>query len=182
MSKEIITMRAGNYITGFYDFIGYLKLTKNVSEMNIVEIGAYVGQSTVIFAENVNKVISIDPFVNDYDPNDGTCHAADLPTIVYQEFQKNITPYSNIEHIRKTSDDAIHDLQGQQFDLIYIDGVHTYDQVKKDIENYRKILKPGGLMCGHDYDPYWQGVMDAINEAFGKPDLKFADSTWVVQL
>ena len=81
-----------------------------------------------------------------------------------------------------TSDAAIKALENIKIDMLYIDGVHTYDQVKKDIENYKSIVKPGGLICGHDYCPAFQGVMDAVDEAFGKPDLTFVDNSWLVKV
>ena len=181
---NIINMRADNFLVGFQDFIQHLKATQNLSEFVIVEIGSYIGQSTTMFADEAKLVIAIDPFMNDYDDKDVTCHAADIPTEVYGKFLENIAPYKNISHIRMTSDDAIKVLGNLKIDLVYIDGVHTYEQVKKDIENYKPIVKPGGLLCGHDYsnEGYVAGVYKAVNEAFGKPDLTFIDNTWLVQL
>jgi len=179
---NIINMRADNYLTGFQDFIKHLKDTQNLSDFVIVEIGSYVGQSTTMFADEAKLVISVDPYMNDYDDKDDACHAADLPTTVYEKFLENTAGYDNISHIKMTSDDAIAVLNNLKVDLVYIDGVHTYDQVKKDIENYRHIVKPGGLLCGHDYIYHFQGVVDAVDEAFGKPDLTFDDYTWVIKL
>ena len=39
------------------------------------------------------------------------------------------------------------------FDLVFIDGLHTYTQVKKDILNSLKILNDGGLILLHDCLP-----------------------------
>ncbi len=36
-------------------------------------------------------------------------------------------------------------------DFVYIDANHTYDAVYRDIRNYHELIKPGGLLCGHDY-------------------------------
>jgi len=56
------------------------------------------------------------------------------------------------------------------FDAIYIDGDHHYDGVKFDIEQARRLIKPGGLIAGHDYEENRGGVVQAVNEAFGKPN------------
>jgi hypothetical protein len=40
-----------------------------------------------------------------------------------------------------------------QFDLIFIDGLHTAEQVKKDFENALKILSPNGFIVLHDCNP-----------------------------
>jgi len=50
------------------------------------------------------------------------------------------------------------------FDLIYIDGDHSYSGVKKDLEISFKKIKKGGFISGHDYTPQFQGVIDAVNE------------------
>ena len=39
------------------------------------------------------------------------------------------------------------------FDLIFIDGLHTYDQVKKDILNSLKFLRTDGIILIHDCLP-----------------------------
>jgi hypothetical protein len=41
----------------------------------------------------------------------------------------------------------------QEFDLIFIDGLHTAEQVKKDFESALKILSPGGFIVLHDCNP-----------------------------
>jgi hypothetical protein len=37
--------------------------------------------------------------------------------------------------------------------VIFIDGDHTYEGVKRDIELYFPLLKPNGLILFHDYLP-----------------------------
>lgn len=39
------------------------------------------------------------------------------------------------------------------FDLIFVDGKHTAEQVKKDFENSLKILSPNGFIVLHDCNP-----------------------------
>jgi hypothetical protein len=45
------------------------------------------------------------------------------------------------------------------FDVIFIDGLHIYDQVRRDVVNSIKFLKPGGWIAIHDMLPD-----DAISE------------------
>ena len=45
------------------------------------------------------------------------------------------------------------------FDVIFIDGLHIYDQVRRDVVNSVKFLKPGGWIAIHDMLPN-----DAIDE------------------
>lgn len=39
------------------------------------------------------------------------------------------------------------------FDLIFIDGLHEWSQVKKDFDNSLRALKPGGFIVLHDCNP-----------------------------
>ena len=53
--------------------------------------------------------------------------------------------------------------EGLTFDSVFIDGSHDYDSVKQDIENWSRLIKPGGIISGHDYWSSHGGVMDAVN-------------------
>lgn len=80
--------------------------------------------------------------------------------------------------VKMTSDEyfATHD---ETFDIVFIDGLHTYEQVIRDIRNALKVLRPNGTILLHDclptnclaqFDfpvmPQWNGdVWKAIVEA-----------------
>ena len=63
-------------------------------------------------------------------------------------------------NVRKTSDEFFLENK-QKFDLIFIDGLHHYDQVKKDIINSFNFLNDGGIILMHDCMPkdyYYQAI------------------------
>jgi hypothetical protein len=55
-------------------------------------------------------------------------------------------------NIRKTSDEFFQKNQ-TTFDLVFIDGLHEYHQVKKDILNSLKFLNKNGIILVHDCLP-----------------------------
>jgi predicted O-methyltransferase YrrM len=55
-------------------------------------------------------------------------------------------------NVRKTSDDFFKN-NLDKFDIIFIDGLHEYDQVNKDINNSLKALNDGGIILLHDCMP-----------------------------
>ena len=55
-------------------------------------------------------------------------------------------------NVRKTSDDFFKN-NLDKFDIIFIDGLHEYDQVNKDINNSLKALNDGGIILLHDCIP-----------------------------
>lgn len=178
--KKIHYMRGENGASGKFSTIGLIDMINylgNTKEMTMIEIGAYIGESTVMFAENFKRVISIDPHLN-YDEIDVNAYV-DF-NIVQKEYLKNISKYDNVAYINKTSDDALNNI-GDKVDFVYIDGAHIYEQVKKDIENYKNLVKVGGILGGHDYIDN-QDVTRAVNELLGTPHKVFLDSSWIIKL
>ena len=55
-------------------------------------------------------------------------------------------------NIRKTSDDFFK-VNNDKFDIVFIDGLHTYEQVKKDILNSVNCLNVNGIILVHDCMP-----------------------------
>lgn len=55
-----------------------------------------------------------------------------------------------------------------RMDLVFVDGSHSYDYVKKDTETALKLLKPeGGIILWHDYgSKYWKDLTRAMNELY----------------
>jgi hypothetical protein len=55
-------------------------------------------------------------------------------------------------NVRMTSDDFFN-INKEKFDCIFIDGLHIYEQVKKDIINSLKFLNDNGVILVHDCLP-----------------------------
>jgi predicted O-methyltransferase YrrM len=181
MSKEeFYIMRAPFYAEGLIDMINWINTIRPTSEMRIIEIGSYVGESTMIFADRFKEVVSVDPYINDYDLEDADCLFSPLYK-VYEQFVRNTLPIPNIKSIRETSKNAFSILKDQQWDMVYIDGLHTLEGVSYDIEHYKTIIKPGGFVCGHDYG--WGNVRHAIGQLLDdKVDATFKDASWAKQI
>ena len=95
-----------------------------------------------------------------------------------------VDPHSG-GNIRKTSDEFFL-TNDKAFDLVFIDGLHNYQQVKKDIINSLNCLKNNGVVLIHDclpdsmskqavprYRMQWNGdVWKAIVDSRRNPDLE----------
>ena len=180
MSKDrLYQMRPAVYMDGLKMLIQYVNSKSPTIKMDMIEIGSYAGESSELFAQNFNNVICIDPYIDDYDVNDITCAHAPMSE-VRKVFEERISPYSNISLIPLLSDDAVNVLiEDKKFDFIYIDGMHTYEQIKKDITNYLPLIKEGGFIAGHDFHPVYQGIIDGVRELLGEPDAIFQDTSWI---
>ena len=169
-------MRSEGYSKGLKDLIEYMNEQVDTSQLNMIEIGSYLGESTVIFAKYFKSVVSIDPYVNGYDNNDVASYHMPMQQ-VYEQFLKNTSDYKNIIQIRKMSDVAVLDFESNSIDFVYIDGNHQYEFVKKDIQNYLPIVKPNGFIAGHDYK--YAAIKKAVTETVGSIDQSFCDSSWI---
>ena len=67
------------------------------------------------------------------------------------ETKVGVDPFSGGTH-RMTSNKFFLS-NDKKFDCIFIDGLHYYSQVKKDIQNSLKILNPNGIILLHDCLP-----------------------------
>lgn len=113
-----------------------------------LEIGSYLGRSAVCMAPGCKSLICIDPFTGDLGGKEYTREGK----YHYDTFLKNIAPWAHkITHYRVYSAFATQILQGKTFDLIFIDGNHTFAYVLEDGKIWRPFLRPGGVMAFHDY-------------------------------
>ncbi|CAE7494819.1 unnamed protein product [Symbiodinium natans] len=67
-------------------------------------------------------------------------------------------------------------------DLVFLDGDHRYGSVRKDIEVFWPLLRPHGILAGHDFAPTFPGVVEAVTEFALEFDLELllaAEVWWV---
>lgn len=79
------------------------------------------------------------------------CFGNALFDSVFASNKTGVDPASGGTH-RMTSDDFF-EQNNEMFDVIFIDGLHEYEQVRRDTENSLKFLKPGGWIAYHDLMP-----------------------------
>lgn len=162
------------YQIGFirnYPFRTSVEFAKNKfknKELICLEIGVYRGENALNILENLNvkRLYLIDPWEKylGYDE-----YNQEKLSRYYKETKKRLKKYLHkIIFIKKMSSSAIIDVPSS-LDFIYIDGNHDYKYVKKDIENYYKKLKKGGILAGHDIS--FQGVSKAFCEFVSKNKL-----------
>ena len=130
----------------------------------LVEIGAYIGQTTVFMAKALRllgkqaPILSIDPFerakpdpinpqgiYSAYLKNTRANHVEDtcLPLVAFSEHAAPVVP--------------------EKIGVLVIDGSHRYEDVTKDLKLYVPKLLPGGLVFIDDYVAAYPGVMRAVD-------------------
>ena len=154
---------------------------KQIPNPVVLEIGCDMGYSTKFLLDSNPSLIlyGIDPYDDYVDWNGNTLtRRQEMYQIVMDKFKS----YGDrFKLIRMGSDEAVSMFEDNFFDLIFIDGLHTYDQVKKDCENYYSKCKDGAIFAGHDYNVI-EGVNRAVKEfaeKIGKKQImEGSEDTW----
>ena len=148
------------------------ELIKIIEENNVrsfVEIGVLKGEtaSNILKAFPDLEYIGIDPYVGSLDTYD---HAVNkkLAQDIFDQY-KNATLFIGV-----SEDFAVE----KQYDLVFIDGDHSYQGAKADIEFWRDKCK---ILSGHDYSPHHKGVVKAVDENFNKVKV-LKDNVWLTQI
>ncbi|MEO6002496.1 MAG: class I SAM-dependent methyltransferase [Opitutus sp.] len=137
-----------------------------------LEIGSYLGASTCYIVAGLSgpaaKVVCIDTWQNETMP-DGERDTLSI-------FQKNLGPVlDHISIIRKASDTVSPaDVPGE-FELIFIDGDHTYGHVKNDFVLASRLLSSNGTLAFHDA-LFFEGVSKVLGEALASGKWQFEGS------
>ena len=82
---------------------------------------------------------------------------------------RHISTCRKLEHynatiVRKFSMDALIDVPDESLDFVYIDANHEFDYVMRDIIEWSKKVKIGGVVAGHDYYRFRNaGVVAAVD-------------------
>jgi len=159
------------------------------SDSLFIEIGVYHGRTTRMLAELCGgRIISIDHFSGT--PTDLPEMAQD-PQSHKQCFENNLREYidsGKVELLDATSAEASSLLCGRDVkaDAIFIDGNHDYESTYEDITNYLPLVKPGGVLFGHDYaqlEPEWTsfpGVAQAVGEFF--KHIEIDNGIWIYRV
>lgn len=155
----------------------------------IVEVGSWMGRSTRAIVDNTDGYVYA---VDTWNGSDELVHREKLANKsadwLYDQFCYNMADATHEVHAyRTTSLQAAKEfylLDHPKFDMIFLDASHDYENVKADILAWKPLLAENGLLCGHDYSPYWPGVIRAVNELLpaARPLGLSATSIWYVNL
>ncbi len=139
--------------------------------ISVLEVGSWIGTSALVWAEALNRfspqkgailcVDSWDPYFPADDAmrveNESYARMTRLAAsgLAYQLFLHNVRCGPSavpIRHFRGASDDVLPYLADRSFDIVYIDGNHSYEHVRNDLVHGIRLLRDGGVLCGDDLE------------------------------
>ena len=158
-------------LNGFDEIPFFIREVSKVRHGRMVEVGCYLGGFTwygaQIARDNYSTWRSVDHWQGSSDLSSHDWES------VYAGFLENLRDARLdrfVEVQRTPSVEAAAKTPDESFDLVFIDGDHSHEQCRADIEAWLPKIKRGGVMLGHDYGPNHPGVMQAVAEVLGGPD------------
>jgi len=142
----------------------------------LLEIGVFRGDflASIIQHCSIQSIEAVDLFEGE------TCSGdSDGNNVTYynvgQSFLELSEKYKESSIVKLYASDSCTYLEkqpSQKYDIIYLDGDHSYEGVKKDLRSAYLKIKDGGYLMGHDYEMnkekaknhYEFGVKQAVDE------------------
>lgn len=142
------------------DIAFLMAVCSKYDECNYLEIGSWRGESLYNVAKIAKNCTSLSLSKDDMLSMGLNNKAADL-----QRFFSRDLP--NVKHIEANSLTYDFNQINDKFDVIFVDGDHTYDGVKSDTQNAFKLLKDEHSViifhdCGGGYEGFRYEVITAI--------------------
>jgi hypothetical protein len=154
-----------------------LLISEFQKNLKIAEIGVFKGEFSKFIFDKIDpkELHLIDIFEGQMcsgDKDGNNIVWTDL-NVEYQNLKNYFHKYDNVYLHKGFSSDVLSKFEDNYFDIIYIDGDHSYEGVKKDLKISHKKVKKDGLICGHDYtDAMFRSVVMAVDEFCEEMNLK----------
>lgn len=153
-----------------------IMVARSVKErkLEVLEIGTLFGVGAAIVHENCRPFFS-DVHVTVIDPLSGYYSASELDIVTSMPVSRDVfvrnmermsipeTDYTIIDKL-STEDEALGQASKRRYDVVIIDGDHSYSGAKHDLLNYGGLVKRGGYIIFDDYgNPRFPGVKDFVD-------------------
>ena len=164
-------------------------LADNAFIHKFAEVGVYRSMLSLsilkVRGEQLTEYWAIDPWRIDVDANDiystngvSTKSAWDS---LHLEACALMVKYPQMRIVRALSPECAVVFPDRYFDMVFLDAAHDHDSVNADIDAWFPLVRPGGIIAGHDYHPRrHRGLVFAVNDRFGEENLElYRGSIWL---
>jgi predicted O-methyltransferase YrrM len=177
------------------------KILTEVRPRIVVEAGSWKGDTAIRMATVLGElqidaaVVCVDTWLGSIEHLAGRVPGWDIRPYVkhgypalYHQFLANVMHsgcQDRIVPIPNTSATGARWMLRRQVvaDFVYLDASHEEDDVYQDMGLYWRLLRPGGIICGDDWDAFWYGVICGVNRFAKEQNLRpqVSNKTWLLQ-
>lgn len=183
---------SGRLATNLEDALLRVIISQSVKgqKIDVLEIGSLFGVSLAIIYDNCRALFdeihltALDPLEGYYEKNayDITTKIPVKKTVFEHNMRIMDIPKEDITLIQclSTENEAKNAASKHTYDVLLIDGDHSYDGVKYDFDNYHPYVKKGGYVIFDDYNATeWPGVSEFVDkELKQKENLQMIGNEW----
>jgi hypothetical protein len=154
-----------------------------INEPKIMEIGIFKGEffDFIVINCKPSLIDGVDLFEGNVPSGNADGNNLEWYDIgkSFIELTQKYSAYPHINLHKSDSSTFLNNCADSYYDIVYIDGDHSYAGVKKDLESALRKVKNGGYIMGHDYEMnmnkarnvYDFGVKRAVDEFCAKHKL-----------
>jgi predicted O-methyltransferase YrrM len=154
-----------------------------VKPLRIFEIGTFDGNTTRCLAEaapDTAEIFTIDLPEEMFDATQGP--EAFNGSQVGERYRDS-PARAKIQQIRADATAFDFSPYYRTIDFVFVDASHDYPHGLTDTRNALRMVRPGGAIIWHDFEPYWSGLVHAICEATaGQPLKRLSGTSFAVLL
>lgn len=136
----------------------------------VIEVGCWEGRSTVVIANACapDRVLAVDTWLGSAGEE---CWEIAASRDVFSIFQHNIAEMTvgNVTPVKMDWQQFFAEWDGP-IKFLHIDGEHSYEAVRANIEAALPHMVSGGVICGHDAGE--SCVMTAVRDVLPCPDVR----------
>eukprot|EP00928_Gymnodinium_smaydae_P045619 TRINITY_DN30385_c0_g1_i1.p1 TRINITY_DN30385_c0_g1~~TRINITY_DN30385_c0_g1_i1.p1 ORF type:complete len:447 (+),score=55.87 TRINITY_DN30385_c0_g1_i1:44-1384(+) len=139
----------------------------DIPSVSAAEVGVWHADLSVVLLERFPslRMILVDPYHLRKGGEAGEAGDQGYSAEALRIASSRTQPYrARATHVVQGSVDAAAWMAPGSLDLVFIDGDHSYNGARGDIEAWWPLLREGGVMVGHDYTLTWPGVVRAVDE------------------
>lgn len=142
------------------------KFMQRYNCQRIVEIGVHQGENFRRMIEHKPELaVAVDAWLNDgVAARNDVGYSQEKLDQIYEQFKLDMASRPNVQIYKEYTFDAAKHFPDGYFDLIYIDGDHSYVGCSKDLEAWYPKVKHGGFLTGDDYNDYRAPVTGVVFE------------------
>ena len=153
----------------------------------VVEVGSLFGLSSFTWSTSVNpsaKVYCIDPWVREPWIIDLVeTQILHCPTFSFEAFSHFTAGLKNITPIKGYSPEVVQDWS-VPIDVYFDDAMHHNPILRTNLRFWLDKIKPGGVICGHDYCEQWPDVIKEAKHIARElgVEIRVVGTVWAIQI
>lgn len=154
-----------DYTWAGHTFFAY-DLVRNLKPKVIVELGSYKGTSSSSFMQGV-KDAGLDTdmyFVDSWEGEEQTGFYTEDVYTIFTNMVKKYFSELKVHPLKMYFEEALKQFDDKSIDILHIDGLHTYEAVKKDYDTWKRTVTDEGVILFHDIKVPNFGVKEVWEE------------------